>query len=112
KNQAKERSIDQIYQMALSFVKTYNDQDNYIQTLMAVDIVWSYFQDKFSTTHYEGVVGDNDSGKSTVGGTFEATAYRCVNTTNPSAANIFRILGIVEPGQCTMILDESDKIDE
>src|ERR671927_368747 len=30
----------------------------------------------------------------------------------PSAANIFRCLGTVEPGQCTIILDEADKIDK
>ena len=74
--------------------------------------MWSYFQDRFSTTHYQSVVGDNDSGKSTVGATFEALAYRCVNTTNPSAANIFRILGVVEPGQCTLVCDESRNMDE
>jgi hypothetical protein len=56
-----------------------------------------------------GTVG---SGKSTVGDTFEVIGYRCINTTNPSAPNVFRILGMVEPGQCTLILDESDMIDE
>src|SRR6185437_8788063 len=54
----------------------------------------------------------NDSGKSTIGATFEVLAYRCVNTTNPSAANIFRILGTVEPGQCTLVCDESRNMDE
>jgi hypothetical protein len=112
-NDAKKETIESLYQKALSFVETYNDQDDYKQILMALDIIWSYFQDRFSTTHYEGITGDNDSGKSTVGGTFEAIAYRCVNTTSPSAANIFRILGTIEPGQCTMVLDESDNnIDE
>ncbi|HEY6668207.1 MAG TPA: DUF4326 domain-containing protein [Candidatus Nitrosopolaris sp.] len=109
---AKEKSIDLLYKQALSFVKTYNDQDEYKQILIATDLVWSYFQDKFSTTHYEGVTGDVGSGKSTVGGLFEAIGYRCVNTTNPSAPNVFRMLGMVEPGQCTLILDESDMIDE
>ena len=32
--------------------------------------------------------------------------------TDPSAANIFRCLGTIEPGQCTIILDEADKIDK
>ncbi len=105
-------SIKTLYQKVLALVKRYNDQDEYKQNLITIDIIWSYFQDKFSTTHYQSVVGDNDSGKSTVGATFEALAYRCVNTTNPSAANIFRILGVVEPGQCTLVCDESRNMDE
>ena len=32
--------------------------------------------------------------------------------TNPSAANIYRCLGTIEPGQCSIILDEADKIDK
>lgn len=105
-------SIETLYQKTLSFLKRYNDQDEYKLILIATDIMWSYFQDRFSTTHYQSVVGDNDSGKSTVDATFEALAYRCVNTTNPSAANIFRILGVVEPGQCTLVCDESRNMDE
>ena len=80
--------------------------------LIATDIIFSYFQDKFATTHYVSIVGDNDSGKSSLGITFEATGYRPVYMTDPSAANIFRCLGTIESGQCTIILDEADKIDK
>lgn len=31
--------------------------------------------------------------------------------TDPSAANVFRIFGNLEPGQCTLVLDEAEKID-
>jgi hypothetical protein len=79
---------------------------------LSIDIIFSYFQDKFATTHYDSIVGDNDSGKSSLGITFEALAYRPVYMTDPSAANIFRCLGTIEPGQCTIILDEADKIDK
>lgn len=109
---AKAETIESLYRQALSIVKQYNSQDEYKQVLIATDIVWSYFQDKFGTTHYVGIVGDNGSGKSSAGNTFEALAYRCVNATNPSPANIFRILGVVEPGQCTLVLDESRSIDD
>jgi hypothetical protein len=100
-----------LYEKALSIVNKYNDQDQYKTVLLAGDIVWSYFQDKFSTTHYVEIVGDNGSGKSTVGDTFEAIGYRPVNMTDPSAANLFRILGTNEPGQCCIIADEAEKID-
>ena len=56
-----------------------------------------------STTHYIGVIGENSSGKSTIGDTFEAVGYRVVNMTDPSAAILFRILGTLEPGQCTLV---------
>ena len=74
--------------------------------------MWSYFQDRFSTTHYDGIIGDNGSGKSTVGDTFEAVGYRPVNMTDPTGANWFRILGTLEPGQCTIVADEAEKIDK
>jgi hypothetical protein len=32
--------------------------------------------------------------------------------TSPTAPNIFRMLGVIEPGQCVLILDEADRIDE
>jgi hypothetical protein len=58
------------------------------------------------------VLGENESGKSTVGNTFEALGYRCINMTNPSEANIFRVLGNVEPAQCTLVLDEFDRMSQ
>ena len=35
-----------------------------------------------------------------------------INTTNPTATVIYRLLGNIEPGQCTMILEEAEKIDQ
>ena len=57
-------------------------------------------------------VSDNGSGKSTIGNVFESFGYRCINMTDPTTANIFRIFGTVEPGQCTLVLDEAEKIDQ
>ena len=105
-------SIDSLYAQVKRFVADYNDQDAYKLTLIALDIIFSHFQDKFATIHYDSIVGDNDSGKSSLGITFEALGYRPVYMTDPSAANIFRCLGTIEPGQCTIILDEADKIDK
>jgi hypothetical protein len=109
---AKTDSRDSLYQKAKSIVKKFNDQDDHKLVLVAADIVWSYFQDRFSTTHYLGVFGDNGSGKSTVGDTFEAVGYRPVNMTDPTAPNLFRVLGTIERGQCTIIADEAEKIDK
>ena len=109
---AKLEDKDSLYDKAKSTVLKYNDQDTSKLNLLAIDIFWSYFQDKFGTTHYLGIVGDNDTGKSSLGNTYEAVGYRAVNMTSPTAPNVFRTLGTIEPGQCTLVLDEADKIDE
>ena len=109
---AKKQTIDSLYDRALNFIKLYNDQDEHKQILLAADVVLSYSQDRFGTTHYLGIVGDNNSGKSSIGNTLEVIMYRAVNMTSPTAPKIFRMLGMVEPGQCVLILDEADRIDE
>jgi len=109
---AKEESIYSLYRRWKAIVTKYNDQDVCKLNLVVIDIVWSYFQDLFPTTHYFAVVGDNGSGKSSIGDTFEYGAYRGVNFTNPSASNIYRVLSTIEPGQCTLILDEVDTLEE
>jgi energy-coupling factor transporter ATP-binding protein EcfA2 len=109
---AKSETIDSLFGQAISIVEKYNDQDEYKLKLIAADIVWSYFQDKFSTTHYVAVVGDNGSGKSTIGHTFEAVGYRVTNMTDPTPSNIFRSLGKIEAGQITLVCDEAEKIDQ
>jgi hypothetical protein len=38
--------------------------------------------------------------------------YRVVNLTDPNAANINRILGVIEIGQCTIVSDETGAIDK
>jgi hypothetical protein len=111
-NKAKSTTLDSFFATAKHLVKKYNDQDSQIITLLAADVVWSYFQDLFPTTHYLDVVGDNDTGKSSIGYTFEYLGYRPVKGTAISAANYYRTLGMIEPGQCTIIEDEGDRIDE
>ena len=105
-------SLDDLFAKAKSIVRKYNDQDEHKLDLLAADIVWSYLQDRFSTTHYVAIVGGNGSGKTTIGDTFGAVAYRTVTMTDPSAANIFRVQGRIEYGQCTIVMDEAEKIDK
>ncbi len=101
-----------LYKKARSIVSKYIDQESYMINHIAIYIVSSYFQDRNSTAHYTGIFGDNGTGKSSIGDTFEAVSYRPFNTTDPTPANIFRSLGNVEAGQITLILDESERIDQ
>jgi hypothetical protein len=82
---AKKQTVDSLYDRALNFIKLYNDQDEHKQILLAADLVLSYSQDRFGTTHYLGIVGDNNSGKSSIGNTLEVIMYRAVNMTSPTA---------------------------
>ena len=80
--------------------------------LVTIKIITSHFQDRFPTTDYLYPVGGNGSGKTSLAETFRAIAYKTVVMTDPSAPNLFRLLGFVEPVQCTMVLEEADKIDK
>jgi hypothetical protein len=101
--------IESLYsKLKKEIVLKYVDQDEQIIILLVADIIWSYLQDLFSTTHYIHATGDNETGKSTIGFVFQFTGYRPVRATAISAANYYRTLGAVEPGQCTIIEDEAE----
>ena len=109
---ARNETIDSLYSQAKQIALDHNDQKENKVHLLAIEITWSYFQDKFPTTHYDIVLGGNGSGKSSYGDTFTSIGYRVVNLTDPNAANINRILGCIEIGQCTIVSDETGEIDK
>jgi hypothetical protein len=112
RNRALSENIDSLYLQARQIAHNYNDQNKDKISLLAIEIIASYFQDRFPTTHYDIVLGGNGSGKSSYGDTFTAVGYRVVNLTDPNAANINRILGPIEIGQCTIVSDETGAIDK
>ena len=109
---ARELTLDELYKYSKTIFLKYVDQDEYIIILLSADSIWTYFQDLFPATHYCEGVGTNDVGKSSIGYTFEYTGYRVVKAIAISGANYSRILGSIEPGQCTIIEDEGDNISE
>jgi hypothetical protein len=110
-NEVKQQSISGFYRKTKLIVTKYVDQKPIVINIISVDLLFSYFQDRFPTTHYLFFVGNNGVGKSVIGELFELLAYRGVKMTDPSAANIYRLLGKVQPAQCTMIMDEVENID-
>ena len=56
---AKKQDIDSLNLQAKQIAYDYNDQKKEKLILLAIEIVWSYFQDKFPTTHYDIVLGGN-----------------------------------------------------
>jgi len=111
-NKVRGETVDSIYQKIKNLVTKFNDVDQDTIVLLSANILGSYFQDRFSTVHYLMVVGDNGTGKSAIGDTFESLGYRVVNMTDATPATWFRVLGSVEYGQVTIIADEADKIGE
>jgi hypothetical protein len=84
--------------------------DHYI-TLLAADVIYSYFQDKFGTTHYVICIGDNSSGKNAILMTFASLGYRVLLATSVSAANVYTFLGSLEECQGTIAEDEINNLD-
>lgn len=111
-SQARALTFESLYLEVKKIFSTFVDQDPRIIVLLSADCIFTYFQDLFSTTHYNEIVGDNNVGKSTIGYTFESLGYRVVKATAISGANYYRMLGTIEPGQCVIIEDEGDNISE
>ena len=49
--------LDKLYSIAKEIICKSNDQDDYKLTSVASDAIWSYFQDRFTTTRYDMLVG-------------------------------------------------------
>jgi hypothetical protein len=103
-------TIDSFYSEAIELVRLFTVQDKEKQVIIAANVVGSYFQDKFPTCHYLAATGKPGSGKTSIGHTFGAIGYRPIYQVDPSAPNILRTLGKIEPGQSTLIIDEADKL--
>jgi hypothetical protein len=50
---------DQLFNLIKSIYKKYVDAEEHYIVLLAADTIYSYFQDKFATTHYVICIGDN-----------------------------------------------------
>jgi hypothetical protein len=72
-NKAKSSNIESLYLDTHEIVRRYIEQEEDIIVIYTADIVWSYFQDSFPTTHYINLVGDTESGKSSMGEVFQFT---------------------------------------
>lgn len=110
--QAKRETIHSLFSKSKSLWNHFvvaKDNDTII--LLAMDQVYSYFQDLFATTHYDMVTGSPGSGKGAILGTMKALGYRVVLASDMSGANLLDISGSVEPCQVTIAEDEFDDID-
>jgi hypothetical protein len=108
---SKTLTIDMLFNKTNAMVSKFIVHHKQVIDYFSGLVLFSYFQDKFPTVPYTMFVADNGSGKSSIGDLFEMLGYRCVNMTDPTTANVYRIFGNIETGQCTLVLDEAEKID-
>ncbi len=112
-NQAKKETIDSSFlrhkELWRRLVVTQNENEI---TFLAIDSIYSQFQDLFETTHYDLIYGDPGSGKGAKLITFSLLGYRVVLAADLSGANILDLYGSAEICQITIAEDEMDDIDK
>jgi hypothetical protein len=109
--QAKKETIESIYFKHKSLWKNFvvtKDQNTVI--FLAVDSVYSHFQDLFETTHYDLIYGPPGSGKGAILITFSLLGYRVVLAADLNGANLLDLYGSAEICQITIAEDELDDI--
>src|SRR6188472_1528726 len=105
--QAQKETVDSLFAKQKSVWKQIVvSSDDGLITLLASDSVYSYFQDKFATTHYDMFVGGPGSGKGAILNGFRYLGYRVVLASDMSGANILDLLSSVESNQITLAEDE------
>lgn len=110
-NQAKNETIGSLFLRHKSLwgrlVVTQNESEI---IFLAIDSMYSQFQDLFETTHYDLLYGDPGSGKGAKLITFKLLGYRVVLAADLSGANILDLYGSSEICQITIAEDEMDDI--
>jgi hypothetical protein len=107
---AGKETIDSLYRKVKLTVQAFNATDPDYITIIAADIIFSYFQDKIGMTHYLFPYGHTGSGKGSILETFRQLGYRAVLVSNATAANIYRLVGSIERGQVTILIDEANSL--
>lgn len=108
---AQHQTIDSIYcQHKKLWEKFVVTNDEHTISFLAIDSVYSHFQDLFETTHSDLIDGAPGSGKGATLITFQLLGYRVVLAADLSGANILDLYGSNGRCQITLAEDELDDI--
>jgi hypothetical protein len=107
---AKKETLDSIFSKVESIYKKYVDVEDHYHVLLTADTIWTWLQDRFGTTHYIIITGDNGSGKNSALLVFRYLGYRVFYVVSASAAVYWSKMGNVEEGQITIAEDEAVNI--
>ncbi len=107
---SKEETFDSLFNKVLKEYEKYVSVDEHSLVTLAANTVGSYFQDKFGTTNYNILIGENGSGKNSALLVYRILGYRVFYVTAANSANYYTFLGDIQEGQGTIAEDESDNI--
>ena len=109
---AQKETLDSLYFKSKSLWQKFVSATDEQLTMLAADTIFTYFQDRFATTHYLLAVGPVGSGKGAILVGFKYLGYRVILASSMSGPNLLDMLGSVEVGQVVVAEDELDNIDE
>lgn len=107
---AKTKTLDELYKWSKSLWQKVVVATPEQITLLTADSIFTFFQDRFTTTHYTMVVARVGSGKGAILITFTYLGYRTILGGNMSGASILDLLGSLEGGQVVIAEDELNYI--
>ena len=107
---ARNETFDSLYLKTKITYRKYVNIEDYLLSILSADTIYSYFQDKFPTLHYNIFVGDNGSGKNSALLVYRYLGYRVFYVVSASAPNYFTFLGDKEECQGTIAEDEAEDI--
>jgi len=102
----KDLLLDKIKQQIDHYI-VLDDLDCY---LILGDVLLTYEQEHINTIHFLFVVGETESGKSTIAHFFRWLGYRCLYGEDIPNADIYNFLGTDEEGAGTIAEDEAQEI--
>ncbi len=115
-------NIDEINKSKIDFTELYERIFSVVSRFIAIEDEWKHFitscilftykQDQSPTTPYVYLVGDNESGKSTILHLMKALAYRPLLSESLPSANIYNFLGTKEEGTGIILEDESQGLEK
>ena len=107
---ARNETFDSLYLKTKTIYRKYVNIEDHLLSILSADTIYSYFQDKFPTLHYNIFVGDNGSGKNSALLVYRHLGYRVFYVVSASAPNYFTFLGETEECQGTIAEDEAEDI--
>ncbi len=107
---ARNQTFGSLYLKTKLIYRKYVNIEDHLLSILSADTIYSYFQDKFPTLHYNIFVGDNGSGKNSALLVYRHLGYRVFYVVSASAPNYFTFLGDKEECQGTIAEDEAEDI--
>jgi hypothetical protein len=104
--EAKKLDLETLFNIVESVNRKYVDIEDHYHVLLTADMIWTWLQDRFSSTSYNVFTGDNGSGKNSELLVFRFLGYRVYYVVSASAANYYTKMGNIEEGQITIAEDE------